>query len=278
LQDVFDARVSEVSRRLRARADVILGVVWYTPEARDGYPGLPVSPSTASLAARAACLGRVRGAAVAALFAAIEPGVVTRAIDEAWTVADPETFCQARLDASVRALRSVLGEDPPGVERAHALLCQGLDGASREGHPMYTALRALPWPGSPLGDLWRACDMVREHRGDSHVNAWVSMGLHPVEINVLSELWRNVPLGSVTIMQMGWHRRDLDAAVARLTDRRIVAHGELTDDGRRLREEIETATDAQERSLVEALGTDADELLGLLDPWARAIATNYLRT
>jgi DNA-binding MarR family transcriptional regulator len=274
---VFDARVSEVSRRLRARADVILGVVWYTPEARDGYPGLPCAPGTASLASRAACLGRVRGAAVAAIFASIEPSVVAKAIDEAWAVADPETFCQARLDASVRALKSVIGDDAPGLDRALELLCQGLEGASREGHPMYMALRALPWPGTKLGDLWRACDMVREHRGDSHVNAWVSMGLHPVEVNVLSELWRNVPLGSVTMMQMGWSRRDLEAAVERLTERGLVTRGELTEEGRRVREEIETATDAQERSLVEALGDDAEELLELLDPWARAIATNYLR-
>jgi helix-turn-helix protein len=202
---------------------------------------------------------------------------VANAIDEAWTIADPETFCQARLDASVRALESVIGDDAPGLDRALELLCQGLEGASREGHPMYTALRALPWPGTKLGDLWRACDMVREHRGDSHVNAWVSMGMHPVEVNVLSELWRNVPLGSVTMMQMRWSRGDLDAAVGRLTERGLVTGGELTAEGRRVREEIETATDAQERSLVEALGDDADELLELLDPWARAIATNYLR-
>jgi DNA-binding MarR family transcriptional regulator len=273
---VFDARVSEVSRRLRARADVILGVVWYTPEARDGYPGIGCSPGTANLAARAACLGRVCGAAVAAIFASMEPRTVTRTIDQAWTIADPEHFCTVRLDASVRALQSVVGDEPEGIHRSLELLRRGLDHAREEGHPMFTALRALPWPGSPVGDLWRACDMVREHRGDSHVNAWVSMGLHPVEVNVMSELWRGVPPGSVTIMQMGWSRQDLAAALDRLAERGLVADHELTDDGRRLREEVEHATDRQERSLVAALGDDADELLALLDPWARAIATNVM--
>jgi hypothetical protein len=141
---------------------------------------------------------------------------------------------------------------------------------------MFMGLRALPWPGSPLGDLWRACDMVREHRGDSHVNAWVSMGLHPVEVNVMSELRRGVPLGSVTMMQMAWSREDLAAALDRLAARGLVVDHELTDDGNRVREEIEHMTDAQERSMVEALGDDADELLALLDPWARAIATNVM--
>jgi hypothetical protein len=99
-----------------------------------------------------------------------------------------------------------------------------------------------------------------------------------VEINVLSELWRGVPLGSVTMMQMGWSRDDVARALAGLAVGGLVTDRELTPAGRRLREEIETNTDGQERSLVEALGSDADELLALLDPWARAIATNYLRT
>jgi hypothetical protein len=274
---MFDARVSEVSRRLRARADVILGVVWYTPEAREGYPGLTCSPATANLAARAACLGRVRGAVVAAIFATIEPRVVARAIDEAWALADPEYFCTVRLDTSVRALESVIGREPAGLDRAFELLRRALDAASREGHPMFTALTDLPWPGTPLGDLWRACDMVREHRGDSHVNAWVSMGLHPVEINVLSELWRGVPLGSVTIMQMGWSRDDLGGAVDALARRGLVSDRQLTEEGQRVREAIEYATDSQERSMVEALGEDADELLELLNPWARKIATNVMQ-
>jgi hypothetical protein len=274
---MFDARVSEVSRRLRARADVILGVVWYTPEARNGYPGFACSPATVNLAARAACLGKVRGAVVAAIFASIEPNVVARAIDEAWALADPEVFCTVRLDTSVRALESVIGTNPPGIARAIELLRCGLDAAGHEGHPMCTALADLPWPGTPLGDLWRACDMVREHRGDSHVNAWVSMGLRPVEINVLSELWRGVPLGSVTMMQMGWARDDLAGALDALGGRGLVADQQLTDEGQRLREAIEAATDAQERSMVEALGADADELLDLLDPWARKIATNVMQ-
>jgi hypothetical protein len=155
-----------------------------------------------------------------------------------------------------------------------------LDGGGGLRHTRTTARRALPWPGTPLGDLWRACDMVRERRGDSHVNAWVTAGVDAVEINVLSELWRNLPLGSVTLAQMQWSQADLEAALARLRARGLVTDGnadaiagpELTAAGRELRDDIERATDAQERPLVEALGADADELLALLDPWAKAIA------
>ncbi|MFP5326099.1 MAG: SCO6745 family protein [Acidimicrobiia bacterium] len=46
---------------------------------------------------------------------------------------------------------------------------------------------------------------------------------------------------------------------------------ELTEDGRELREEIEWMTDLQERSLCAAIGDDMDDLLTILEPWARAI-------
>jgi hypothetical protein len=37
-------------------------------------------------------------------------------------------------------------------------------------------------PGSPMGDLWRAADLVREHRGDSHVISWAVGGADAVEV------------------------------------------------------------------------------------------------
>ncbi len=275
---VDDARVSEVSRRLRARADAILGIVWHTPEAREGYPGIDLPADTASLAARAACLGRVRGKVVAAVFACMEPTGVASRIDAAWTVVEPASLLAARLEASTRGLAGLVGNPPPGTERALELLRAAVEEASTAGHPMWAGLQALPWPGTPLGDLWRACDMVREHRGDSHVNAWTALGVDPVEINVLSERWRGLPSGSVAIYQMGWRKQQVAEAGDRLGAAGFVARDELTPAGRALREKIEAATDRQERAMVEALGDDADELLELLEPSARAvvaIATAY---
>lgn len=275
---VEDTRISEVSRRLRARADAILGIVWHTPEAREGYPSIDLPAGTANLAARAACLGRAPGPVVAAVFACMEPSGVASRIDAAWAVVEPVSLLAARLDASTRELASLVGNPPPGVGRALDLLRPAVEAASAAGHPMWAGLRSLPWPGTPLGDLWRACDMVREHRGDSHVNAWTALGVDPVEINVLSERWRGLSQGSVAIHQMGWPRRQVAEAADRLRTAGLVAGDDLTPAGRALRDEIEAATDRQERASVEALGDDADELLGLLEPWARAvvaIATAY---
>jgi len=269
-----DTRLAEVTRRLRARADGILAAAWFMPEARTGYPAIDLPPAEAGLASRAACLGAVRGEAVAALFAPINPAHVTRALDAAWPVTTPDDLLDARLTAATGHLANVLGPEPEGIDRALELLMPAAIATPAEGHPVYAGLRAIGFPGSPLGDLWRACDLVRERRGDSHRNAWVTAGFDPVEINVLTELWRGVPVGSVTTNQMGWTVPDCTAALARLTETGLVAAGELTDEGRSARDEIERATDRQERALAEALGANAEELFALLDPWARAVVTS----
>jgi hypothetical protein len=266
-----DARVSEVTRRLRARADGILAAAWYMPEASAGYDDIPLAPAAASLASRAACLGPVSPDAAAALLAPINPAGAARAIATAWSVTTPDELLTARLRCAVAHLERVIGEAPEGIERAVELLVPAAIAGTSEGHPMYAGLRALGFPGTPLGDLWRACDLVRERRGDSHRNAWVAAGLGPVEINVLTELWRSVPVGSVTTNQMGWSPADCDLAVERLRAEGLVDDEGLTHSGRAARDDIELATDRQEQAIVPTLGDDADELLELLSPWARAI-------
>jgi hypothetical protein len=272
---VNDDHLAEVTRRLRARADGILAAAWFMPEASAGYPGIELAPGVASIASRAACLGAIRGDAAAALLAPINPAGIVGALDAAWEVTTPAALLDARLDAATGHLAEVLGPEPDGIARAVELLVPVALAGPSEGHPVYAGLRSLGFPGSPLGDLWRACDLVRERRGDSHRNAWVSAGFDPIEINVLTELWRDVPVGSVTTNQMGWSADDCEAALGRLAEGELVdASGELTAEGRTVRDEIECATDRQEAALAEVLGANAAELFDLLGPWAREVVTS----
>ena len=57
----------------------------------------------------------------------------------------------------------------------------------------------------------------------------------------------------------------------RLRDARLVEGDEFTAAGEQLRADIEWCTDQQERPIVQALGADAEELLGLLEPMADAV-------
>jgi hypothetical protein len=258
-------RLAEVSRRLRSRADAILGAVWFMPN--EGFP---------SLAARVACLGRVPGTVAAALFAPQHPETVAAAVDDAWRDHDPDALLESRLAGAAAYLARAIGDDPPGIDRAVTILRRVVEAGSPAGHAVYAGLRSFPWPGTPLGDLWRASDMIRERRGGSHLNAWTAAGLRSVEIQLLTERWRTTTNpGSTTAEQMGYSAAEIDAALNGFRARGFVdGDGALTDEGREFREDIERATDVQEVELVDALGDDVDELFELMAPWARAVVAS----
>jgi hypothetical protein len=267
------ARVAEVSRRLRSRADPILAAVWFMPEAQTGFTELGVPARASGLGARAACLGRVPGVVAAALFAPLHRGSVAAAVEETWRHTEPEPLLEARLRSATSYLARVLGDEPPGVERAVAILRRVVEVGSPAGHPVFAGLRSLPWPGTHLGGLWRACDMIRERRGGSHLNAWNAAGLDPVEIQLLTERWRTARNpGSTTADQMGYSADEIGRGLDRLRSAGYLdGDHALTDPGREFREDIERATDLQEAELVDALGDDVTELFDLLTPWARAV-------
>ena len=90
------------------------------------------------------------------------------------------------------------------------------------------------------------------------------------EINVLTDAWRGPqPTGT----SGSWAPEERAAAADRLRARGWLAGEEITDAGRDARDRIELATDAQEAPLVDALGSDATELLDLLTPSACAVVS-----
>jgi hypothetical protein len=257
-------RVSEVSRRLRSRCDAVLAAVWFMPDAGE-----------IGLGGRAACMGAIGGASAAALFAPLEPRGVAAAVDDAWSRTTPEALLDRRLRASVAYLEGVIGAEPDGIERALELLRPASTAGSTQGHPVYAGLRGLGWTDSALGDLWRACDLVRERRGDSHRNAWVAAEVDPVELCVLTDRWRGASIASATTT---WPDAARSEALERLRARGLLDGDELSSEGRTLRDDIEVATDRQERAAVEALGDDVDELFTLMAPWSRAVIESAMGT
>jgi hypothetical protein len=152
------------------------------------------------------------------------------------------------------------------------VLLELTDAIDMSGRPLFAGLAGLPLPGEddPLGRLWRAADLVREHRGDGHIAAWISH-VDATEITVLTELWWGIEPGSY-VWTRGWDGDDVAAARARLTERCLLdGAGALTDDGRDLREQIEKATDRAERVIVARLGDRTDDLFTQLAPWSRAL-------
>jgi hypothetical protein len=275
--------VREGARLLARVIEPIVGQVFFAPECHERYAALGFQPSPATTSggvqlpdgpayftSRGSCLGRAPGELVAAAFGVFNVEVVVPAVAYGWSLTDPDTIADARLQGAVDQLARILGPRPDGVARAVELLARAVEPLAPWGRALFAGTLSQPLPGEPLGDLFRWGDRLREFRGDSHIAAWVAAGLDATEVGLLTELYWGMPARSY-VRTRAWSAEQLDAADARLTEAGHLADGALTDAGRAFREQIELATDAQVAPALAALGDDLHELADLLTPWAQAV-------
>ncbi|MGH9187411.1 MAG: SCO6745 family protein, partial [Acidimicrobiales bacterium] len=181
--------VRRVSRRLRNLVEPLAANVYFAAEAIDAYRELGLGYGAGYFCSRSAGMGRLSGEAVAAAFGVFNPAIVVPAVTKGWAATTPEAILNARLGGATASLTRILDGLPDGAARATELLRKAADAAPSEGRPIFSGLRSLGFPEDPMGDLWRAADLVREHRGDSHTAAWVTTGVDAVEITLLTERW-----------------------------------------------------------------------------------------
>ena len=279
---VTSEHATNVARRFAQLIEPITGQVYFSPECHEGYVTLGFGPSSgfagktalpngpAYFTSRGSVMGQVPGEVVAAAFAVFNPAAVVASVTFGWTVTDAPTICAARDAGAIAQLRRVLGDAPAGLARVTELLVRMTDVLRPEGRPLYAGLRSLGFPDDPIGRMWRAGDLLREHRGDSHTAAWIGQGLDAVETCLLADLWFGVPMRSYSRTR-AWSNTDFDAAEERLRTRGLLDGEGLSADGRALRERIEESTDRQMAAAVTALGDDHDELFALIAPWGAAL-------
>jgi hypothetical protein len=271
--------------RLLARVvEPVVGQVYFAPECHARYAALGFNPSPngarpgqlafpdgpAYFTSRGSCLGQAPGELVAAAFGVFNTAAVVPAVAFGWSLTDADTIAAERLAGAVEQLERILGPEPEGIGRANELLARACEPLDPWGRALFAGVLSQGLPGTPLGDLFRLGDRLREYRGDSHIAAWVAAGLDAVEIGLLTELYWGMP-SRTYVRTRAWSDADLDAAEERLESAGLMADHQLTDRGRTVREEIELATDAAMQPALDALGDDLDELAGILAPWAQAI-------
>jgi hypothetical protein len=246
------------ARRLRDALEPIATQGWWSRPAGEGLTALGVDFFPGYVWGRAAALGTPTAPVVAATFGVFEPHMIAAAYDAGVASATRDDILDARavggaasLDAIADAAECVAIADP---------LLRAVDTLDGLGRPLFSALRSLPVPSSPGGRLWRAAELVREHRGDAHLAALVVAGLDAVEANVLTERWLGFGLGEYSATR-GYGAEALAAGVSRLQARGWMAGDELTDSGRAGRAAIEAATDAGQQALVQACGDDLEEVI-----------------
>jgi Helix-turn-helix family len=263
----------ETARKLRNLVEPIAAGVYFAPEAQQRYEGLGLNYFEGYFCSRGACLGKAPWTVICAAFGAFKPAVVEQAVTGGWSKTDAEPMLAARRDGAIDQLNRLLGEPGPEVKQATEILFSLTEGVDPSGRMLYSGLSALPVPEDPMGRLWRAADLVREHRGDGHIAAWISR-TDSCEITVMTELMWGLQPGAY-VFTRGWSAEEVDAARAHLKERGLLdGDGQLTEAGSAFRAEIEHNTDLAEREVIDRLSDRADELFSLLRPMSKTIVEN----
>jgi hypothetical protein len=190
--------------------------------------------------------------------------LVTPVVEKGVAALSREDAVRVRLDAPGRTVRRQLGDIDIDIDidaeaaRAVAGLRPGIDAADRTARPLFTGLAADYWPDDPVAALVHACHVVREHCGDSHLAACAAVGLDPVGVDVLTEMWCRYGLLTYTPSR-GWTVEPVDAAVAGLRGRGLLDGDSPSAEGSRLRGALEETTDTMQQAVVDAAGPDLDE-------------------
>lgn len=260
----------EIARRMWRLLEPYHAVVYFAPEVKDAYREAGLKGGWMGyFASRAAAMGPASREVVTATFFNFAPGMVARAIPDAWSFSTPERALAARRGIVAAALPRLLGDDAhsPAVVEAVGLLRRGVEGCAPGGRPLFAAHAALAWPEEPHLALWHAATVLREHRGDGHVAALVGAGLDGCEALVLQAATGRVPRESLQPFR-GWTEDEWAASEERLRVRGWIEDGaRASATGFARRAEIEDVTDEAALAPWTTLGEeDCARLEELLEP------------
>ncbi|MFJ4859657.1 hypothetical protein [Streptomyces sp. NPDC088748] len=233
--------------------------IYFSPDLAKELAALGVTdPVAVNLASRAAAMGAVGPGTVTATFYNYRHDLLARHLPAVWDTATPEQVLAARLRAADSTLRRLLGPETvesPEMAEAADLAMRATEGCTRHARTLYAAHADLPVPEAPHLRLWHATTLLREHRGDGHLAALLFAALDPVEALVShTATGRGMTAKWIKAIR-GWEQSDLDAATGRLRERGILdADGELTEEGKAVRERLEAETDRLDVAPYEHLG------------------------
>ncbi|WP_181773368.1 SCO6745 family protein [Amycolatopsis pittospori] len=264
--------MTSLQRRLWEAVEPLHAVVYFAPEtaAAAKAAGLP-SWWMGYFAGRVAPLGPLPEPPVTAMLFGFAPRMVARSLPGAWAYAEPAVVLRSRMDAVETALERILPADARLGELA-VLLEQAITGCDYAARPLAAAWSAVARPATPVGRIWLAATVLREHRGDGHVLSAVAAGLRGLD-TTLTHIGSGAVTREVIQINRGWTDDDWDESVGRLRDRGILGGDrQLTDTGIVLRQRIEDETDRLATGPLEALGEDgAAEVIRLAVPLSRLL-------
>jgi hypothetical protein len=263
---------STLARRFWEAIEPIHAVVYFAPETTEASNALGLRGFWMGyFAARVAPLGPLNAEPVTAMTFGFRPGMVARAIPDAWARATPAAVLETRVRVATELLcRYTARRFTRELAELADLLATAVDGCRFEGRPLAAGWASVPVPDDVVTRVWLATTVLREHRGDGHVLAAVSLGLRGIDA-VLTHVATGVVSRERMQPTRGWTDDEWDRAVRRLEARGLLDRdGRLTKSGGALRRELEATTDRLAAGPVERLGsTGIERAIALAAPISR---------
>ncbi|MCO7218870.1 hypothetical protein [Klenkia sp. PcliD-1-E] len=250
---------------------------YFSPEHEEQLAATGLRPGRmAYFAGRAAPMGAVGPGTVVATFYNFSPSLVARHVPRCWTLASPDAVVAARWASATASLTRLLGDTPTEkVAELGDLLAEACTALTPEARPLYAAHADVPWPTDPVGRLWHAATLLREHRGDGHLMALQLHGLPGPEALVTHTATGRGFTVEAAQRTRGWSPEEWTAAQQRLTERGLLDEHGLTEDGVALRGAVEEATDMLSVQPFEHLGADrTGRVVELAKGMARTLVAN----
>ncbi len=263
---------TQLSQRAGLACHDLVGWVLFDPVAQDNYGRLGIDEGRGYIVAcRAAALGDVEPAVVAAACYSIHPSVIDVVMGMYRGVADCESIMRARDDAVLQGLGDVDPDLPERLAPLAGSLWAAADSLFAGARPMFAAHRARPRPDDldPALSAWLAVNCLREFRGDNHWALCASEGLEPVDVGLL-----HTAMVSADEYEPEWIARsrgagddEVAASWQRLESRGFATNGALNDVGKDFRWALETRTDVLTAPAWQALGeVHTHQLLDIVEP------------
>ncbi len=250
------------ARRLRDAAEPLATHPIWARRVNEAQAELGLDFLSGYVWGRAAALGDPTDGAAASAFAWFEPTLVAGVLGAGKAATGRDALLAVRDRGTADGVEQVLADEDLGD--APDRLLTAARTVPLLGRPLYAGLAGRAVPDSPAGRLQRACELLREARGDAHVAVAVAGGCDAVQMNVLTELWLGMELGSYTATR-GWSPEAVAEAVRTLTARGWLDGAQLTDRGRAGRAALEAATDAAMEPVLVSLGSALDDTVALLE-------------
>jgi hypothetical protein len=271
-----NAQLRQLSHALWAAGEPFVLGILFTPEGRTALTDLGVRPEAGYFAVRAAPLGRASSAVAAAAFHGFPAAMIGAILTPVWDHVAPGDVIAAHQGSIPLTAARVYGDTIDGaqVSRLADLLTTLVADLDTAGRPLAAGNQAVEAPSEPWARFWQASTTLREYRGDGHIAALVSADLNVVESLVLTAAWA---AGHIDTTLLRSSRRLSDEAWKRATDdlaarNLLTADGDLTDEGRAVRDDIEDRTDqAATRPWSKLTPERGTELYGLLTTLSRGL-------